>query len=214
MKDSISVKEYAALHGMTEQAVYKRIRAGKLETIEHRENGKRKRLILLDPAGSNPVSDPDTVPAARTPDPHPGDAAAAGDPLDPGRRSDPAAATGTAARTPDPHPGDAAAAGDPLDPGRAGSAQRPPEVAALEMAIETLTAQLAEKDKQIERLTELLYREQELQANSHRLLTTAARAPDPHPGDAAAAGAPLDPEAGEALPQEQKKRSFWYRLFH
>ena len=181
MKNSISVKEYAALHGMTEQAVYKRIRAGKLETIEHRENGKRKRFVLLDPAGSDPVSDPDTV---------------------------------TAARAPDPHPGDAAAAGAPPDPGRAGSPQRPPEVAALEMAIETLTAQLAEKDKQIERLTELLYREQELQANSHRLLTTAARTPDPHPGNAAAAGDPLEPETGEVLPQKQKKQSFWYWLFH
>ena len=30
MKDCLSVKEYATLHGMTEQAVYKKIRAGKL----------------------------------------------------------------------------------------------------------------------------------------------------------------------------------------
>ena len=191
MKDCLSVKEYAALHGMTEQAVYKKIRAGKLQTTERQENGKQKLYVLLDPTGNNnPVSDPDTPTEAKQP---------------PGR--------------PDPHPGDAAAAGDPQDPGRAGSPQRPhpaAEIAALEKALEALTAQLAEKDRQIERLTDLLYREQGLQAQSQMLLTAApaARAPDPHPGDAAAAGDPQDPTGQEAEQQKQKKRGFWYWLFN
>ena len=42
----ISVKEYAARTGMTEQAVYKQIRAGKLPTVERRENGKAKKYVI------------------------------------------------------------------------------------------------------------------------------------------------------------------------
>ena len=200
MKDCLSVKEYATLHGMTEQAVYKKIRAGKLQTTERQENGKRKLYILLDPAGNNEtVSTPDTPPAARAPDPHPDEAAAAGVPQDPGRAGSPAAATD----------------------GSQGAGSAPAaEITALEKAVEALTAQLAEKDRQIERLTELLYREQELQANSHRLLNAAtepaARAPAPDQAAAADDGDPLNP-AGQEPEQEQqkpKKRGFWYWLFN
>lgn len=200
MKDCLSVKEYATLHGMTEQAVYKKIRAGKLQTTERQENGKRKLHILLDPAGNNEeVSTPDTRTEARTPDPHPGEAAASGDLQDPGRAGSPAAATDGS-----------------QDAGSAPAA----EITALEKAVEALTAQLAEKDRQIERLTELLYREQELQANSHRLLNAAtepaARAPAPDQAAAADDGDTLNP-AGQEPEQEQqkpKKRGFWYWLFN
>ena len=44
--DLISVKEYAAQQGMTEQAAYKQIRAGKLQIVEMQENGKTKKMIL------------------------------------------------------------------------------------------------------------------------------------------------------------------------
>ena len=201
MKDCLSVKEYATLHGMTEQAVYKKIRAGKLQTTARQENGKRKLYILLDPAGNDEtVSTPDTAePAARAPDPHPGEAAAAGVPQDTGSAGSPATATD----------------------GRQGAGSAPAtEITALEKAVEALTAQLAEKDRQIERLTELLYREQELQANSHRLLNAAtepaARAPAPDQAAAADDGDTLNP-AGQEPEQEQqkpKKRGFWYWLFN
>ena len=180
MKNGLSVKEYAALHGMTEQAVYKRIRAGKLQTIEHQENGKKKLYILLDSSGT--VPEPGTDDGSQDDRSHPGEAAA-----------------------------DSAGQG-------AGSAPVA-EIAALEKALEALTAQLAEKDKQIERLTELLYREQGLQQQSHMLLNAAApaRTTDLIQDDAAAAGDGLpDPgrqEPKAEQPKEKKKRSFWNWLF-
>ena len=185
MKDCLSVKEYATLHGMTEQAVYKKIRVGKLQTTERQENGKRKLYILLDPAGNNAtVSTPDTAePATRAPDPHPGEADDTGD----------------------------------HSPAGAGSPAATAEIVALEKALEALTAQLAEKDRQIERLTDLLYREQGLQAQSHMLLTarTTTTPPDPTQdngtdnGDHSPAG--QEPEQEQ---QKPKKRGFWYWLFN
>ena len=43
----LTVKEYAARQGMTEQAAYKQIRAGKLLTVERQENGKAKKYIFV-----------------------------------------------------------------------------------------------------------------------------------------------------------------------
>ena len=43
----LTVKEYAARQGMTEQAAYKQIRAGKLVTVERQENGKAKKYIFF-----------------------------------------------------------------------------------------------------------------------------------------------------------------------
>ncbi len=186
MKDCLSVKEYANLHGMTEQAVYKKIRTGKLQTTERQENGKRKLYVLLDPAGSNEtVSTPDTAePATRAPDPHPGEADDTGD----------------------------------HSPAGAGSPAATAEIVALEKALEALTAQLAEKDRQIERLTELLYREQGLQAQSHMLLTarTADTATDPHQDNGTVDGDNSDPTRQEPEQEQQKpkKRGFWYWLFN
>lgn len=185
MKDCLSVKEYATLHGMTEQAVYKKIRVGKLQTTERQENGKRKLYILLDPAGNNAtVSTPDTAePADTATDPHQGNG------------------------TDD----------DDRSPAGAGSPAAAAEIMALEKALEALTAQLAEKDRQIERLTDLLYREQGLQAQSHMLLTarTTTTPPDPtqdngtDDGDHSPAG-----EEPEQEQQKPKKRGFWYWLFN
>lgn len=58
----LTVKEYAARQGMTEQAAYKQIRAGKLTTVERQENGKPKKYIFC------PV-DPEEAAAAPAPDP-------------------------------------------------------------------------------------------------------------------------------------------------
>lgn len=58
----ISVKEYAARHGMTEQAVYKQIKAGKLQAIERREGGKLRKYIS--PAPERAQERPPAAPAA------------------------------------------------------------------------------------------------------------------------------------------------------
>ena len=64
----LTVKEYAARQGMTEQAAYKQIRAGKLLTVERQENGKAKKYIFAQ-------EDQDTPPgAAGAPDQSPGPA--------------------------------------------------------------------------------------------------------------------------------------------
>lgn len=55
----LTVAEYAAAHGITEQAVYKQIRAGKLPTVEREKNGKKTKFI--------PEGEP-TPAAAATPD--------------------------------------------------------------------------------------------------------------------------------------------------
>lgn len=50
----LTVKEYAARQGMTEQAVYKQIKTGKLSIVEIQENGKPKKYIFcpMDPAAA------------------------------------------------------------------------------------------------------------------------------------------------------------------
>lgn len=71
-RELLSVKEYAARQGMTEQAVYKQIRAGKLLTAERQENGKAKKYIFVFAQEGQ-----DTTPsAAGAPDQNPGPAAA------------------------------------------------------------------------------------------------------------------------------------------
>lgn len=44
----LTVKEYAARQGITEQAAYKQIRTGKIKTIEKREKGKPKKYIVYE----------------------------------------------------------------------------------------------------------------------------------------------------------------------
>lgn len=45
--DLLSVKEYAARQGMTEQAAYKQIRTGKILSVELQENGKPKKYVFV-----------------------------------------------------------------------------------------------------------------------------------------------------------------------
>ena len=146
----ISVKAYAAQSGMTEQAVYKQIKAGKLKTVKRRERGKVKTYILPGPQ--------------LAPDPHvdlQGSQAAAPDP-----------GAGQAQSQTAPRP----VSGPDTTPERA----QDPTAAAFEKAIAALTAQLEEKDKQIARLQELLNQSQQLQAHSQKLLAQGAeRAKDP-----------------------------------
>ena len=78
----LTVKEYAARQGMTEQAAYKQIRAGKLATVERQENGKPKKYIFcpMDPeeAASAPAPDPrQEEPAEREQTPRAADQTAA-----------------------------------------------------------------------------------------------------------------------------------------
>ena len=134
----LTVKEYAARQGMTEQAAYKQIRAGKLLTVERQENGKAKKYIFV-----FAQEDQDTPPsAAGAPDQSPRPA--------PDQ-------TGHAAADPYRSPGSEAPAQDQTG-------------AALEKAVAALTAQLEEKDRQINRLTELLSQSHQLQAHSQKLL--------------------------------------------
>ncbi len=170
----VSVKEYAASRGMTEQAVYKQIRAGKLKTIDREENNKTKKYICLNPEIDNL-----------------------------GRQKD-AAAQGLKEETQKP-----AADPEPARPQKKDIAPTEDKTAAaLEKAVEALTAQLAEKDRQIEKLTELLYNSQQLQAHSQMLLAQETPQPSPAPDPQ-----PPEPEPAEE-PEPPKKRGFWSWLFN
>lgn len=175
MKEYLTIKEYAALYGLSEQAVYKQVRSGKLTVTERQEDGKRKKYILHECAAENEaVSGSDTAPRIPAQD---DDAA--------GRPSD--------------HPGHGQARQSPSPS---------PEIEVLEKAIAALTAQLKEKDKQIETLTTLLYREQELQAHSHKLLDVSAEEKPPK------VTVYEENEETEAKPKEEPKHGFFYWLFH
>ena len=175
----LTVKEYAARQGMTEQAAYKQIRAGKLLTVERQENGKAKKYIFV-----FAQEDQDTTPgAAGAPDQSPGPA------------PDQA---GTAAADPRQSQGSEAPAQDQTG-------------AALEKAVAALTAQLEEKDRQINRLTELLSQSHQLQAHSQKLLEQGTAQPpernqeepekEPEPQE--------EPQPQEEPAPPEKKRSFW-----
>ena len=49
MKDFLTVNEYAAVHGMSHQAVYKSIKTGKLATEDRIIDGKRLKVVVVDP---------------------------------------------------------------------------------------------------------------------------------------------------------------------
>ena len=56
--DLLSVREYAEKHAITEQAAYKQIKTGKLQTITLPENGKPKLYIILPAADPEPQHSP------------------------------------------------------------------------------------------------------------------------------------------------------------
>ena len=154
MKDYLTVNEYAAENGMTHQAVYKSIKAGKVVTEERTIDGKRRKVVVVD--------------RVQTDDP-------------PTNQED-----GSDNRQPAPK---VATAGND-------------EVSALEKAVEALTQQLAEKDRQIANLMQLLHNQQELQAHNQMLLSQ----PE--------ADAVKDPQIIEAPTEEKpKRRGFWSWLF-
>jgi len=172
----LTVKEYAARQGMTEQAAYKQIRAGKLLTVERQENGKAKKYIFV-----FAQEDQDTPPSvAGAPDQSPRPA--------PDQ-------TGHAAADPHRSPGSEAPAQDQTG-------------AALEKAVAALTAQLEEKDRQINRLTELLSQSHQLQAHSQKLLEQGTTQP-PERNQEEPEKEPKEPQPPEEPQQPKKKRSFW-----
>ena len=156
MKEYMTVKDYAAASGMSHQAVYKSIKAGKLITEERTIDGKTIKMIVKDDNHVQPspaVLDPDLL----------DDAAVFHGPEDPAE-----------------HP----ASNDGMR--------------ALEKAVETLTRQLEEKDRQIADLMKLLHNQQELQAHSQMLLSQPATEEK------------TDPVIVEKPPEEKpKRRSFW-----
>ena len=165
MKKYMSVKEYAAASGMSFQAVYKSIKAGKIETEKITSDGKSVIAIVLDDDRARPSSVLDPVPLDVT-------------------DADP------------DHQEDAAAVRDPSDP--AEHLARNDEIKALEKAVDALTRQLEEKDRQIADLMKLLHNQQELQAHSQMLLTQQTTEEKE------------DPAIVEPPPKEKpKRRSFW-----
>lgn len=165
----LTVKEYAARQGMTEQAAYKQIRTGKLTTVERQENGKPKKYIFC------PI-DPEEAAAAPAPEPYK---------EEPAEREQPHRAADQTA-------------------------------AVLEKAVAALSAQLEEKDRQINRLTELLNQSQQLQAHSQKLLEQGTQPPQETPVETPSGSQEAEPAAEEprAESQEQpKKRGFWAWLF-
>ncbi len=157
MKEYMSVKEYAAATGLSFQAVYKSIKAGKIPTEERTLDGKKIKVIVK--------SDNHTQPRPAV--------------LDPVLLDDAADIPG------------------PEDPAKNDG------IKALEKAVEALTQQLAEKDRQIASLMQLLHDQQELQAHSQLLLSQ----PEPEKK--------TDPEIIETPPEPEKpkRRSFWAWLF-
>ena len=172
MKEYLSVKEYAAATGLSFQAVYKSIKAGKIPTEERTIDGKRIKMIVKN-------DDHAPTPPAAAPDPVLLDDAAVIPAADPDRQDDTTVTLG------------------PEDPARNDG------IKALEKAVEALTQQLAEKDRQIASLMQLLHDQQELQAHSQLLLSQ----PEPEKK--------TDPEIIETPPEPEKpkRRSFWAWLF-
>lgn len=170
----LTVKEYAARQGMTEQAAYKQIRAGKLLTVEHQEGGKSKKYIFLE-AGQGQAAAAD----------------AAG--------QIPAKSQEEIQR-------------EPREGVLIGHAAAQDQTsAAINQAVEALTAQLAEKDKQIERLTELLSQSHQLQAHAQKLLEQGA--PQTEQETAHQGGPTADAEEPSAHQSAPKKKTFFAWLF-
>ncbi len=177
--DLLSVREYAEKHAITEQAAYKQIKTGKLQTVTLPENGKPKLYIILSAADPEPGPLPE-APESDT------EAAAGARP-----------AAGDPDTDPEPQPSPRARAGTQEGP------QRPQDPAQSEIMITALINQLETKDKQIAELTEIISRFQELQAHNQMLLEQHSSQ-----GAAAAAGDPSevvisepDPEAAAGDPR-------------
>ena len=194
--DLLSVREYAEKHAITEQAAYKQIKTGKLQTITLPENGKPKLYIIL------PATDPEPGPRS---EPRSGSEAAAGDPdADPEPQHSTRAHAGTQE---DPQP--------PQDP-----AQSEIMITALINQLETKDKQIAELTEIISRFQELQAHNQML-LEQHNSPRAAAAAGDPSEvvisEPAAAAGEPRSgstpaPATVAAADPEPPRMTFRERL--
>jgi len=202
----LTVAEYAELHSISVQAVYKKI--NRLHTIEEERNGRKQIFIVVGEeeedktAGEEvkPYSTVNSTPTASTSTPEEQDNSTV--------NSTPTASTST-------------------------QEVKPSSTAELNPAIlEVLQAQLEEKDRQIERLqkaaeekdrqiqeqfdrfTALLMRSQELEALTHKLLLGQGEAAE-EPQEVANQ-AEIIPEEAPPKTEEQeppKKTGFFSRLF-
>ena len=216
---NITVAEYAELHNISVQAVYKKI--DRLETVEEVRNGRKVRLIVVDEEGeSRPPQD--TKPYS-TPN-----------------------STDTTADSPILNQDTTSfnLPNQPFQPENNQDFQPPKPADTTSYYISVLEKQLAEKDRQIERLqeegkekdrqiqeqfdrlTNLLLRSQQLEALTHKLLGQGEDTEEPITADTEAqTQTETDAEAGEGKTEtaEQtaeepieappKKKNWFMRLF-
>lgn len=196
----LTVAEYAELHSISVQAVYKKI--NRLKTVEEERNGRKQILIIVgEDVDNNPLED-DVKPSSTY-------------------NSTPISSTST--------PDSVVSPSAELNPDDSTSTSRvkPSSTAELNPALlELLQAQLEEKDKQIERLqkageekdkqiqeqferfTALLMRSQELEALTHKLLLGQGESAAEEPQEVIS-------QTEEVVVEETppKKESFFSRLF-
>ena len=178
----LSVKEYAARQGMTEQAAYKQIRTGKILSVERQENGKPKKYVFV-------LSQEDQDIDAGSPE----------------QIQPPALDPDAATAAEDLHKGPATEKEPAEDPTGAALEKA---VAALTAQLEEKDRQIREKDGQINRFTELLSQSQQLQAHSQKLLEQGAQQQEPMPVQEPEEPKP-EPAPQEEPEPIKKKRSFW-----
>lgn len=192
----LTVKEYAARQGMTEQAAYKQIRAGKLLTVERQEGGKVKKYVFWEDgpaaaaagAGQIQAGSPEDLPQ------EPGESVK-NEHIPPAQPESAALEQAVAALT-------------------AQLAEKDKQIAEKDRQITEKDKQITEKDKQIERFTELLSQSHQLQAHTQKMLEQGAPQPEQ---DAAPQDAPTADAEGTAARQgaqeAPKKKGFFAWLF-
>lgn len=213
----LTVKEYADLHCISVQAVYKKINT--LKTIEEVKNGRKQIFIIVgeeEPKPKEeeikPSSTVNSTPAASTSTPQEQAASTV--------NSTPAASTSTAPIQP--------ISTYELNPAllemlQAQIQEKDKQIEEKDKQIERLQNAADEKDRQIkdqfERLSALLLRSQELEALTHRLLLGQGEAAEepPQEGDKAEVIETEPPKTEEAPPQDEdqeppKKEGFFSRL--
>ena len=202
---NITVAEYAELHNISVQAVYKKI--DRLETVEEVRNGRKVRLIVVDEEGeSRPPQD--TKPYSTT------------NSTDTTEDKPKINQDTTSFNLPN----------QPFQPENNQDFQPPKPADTTSYYISVLEKQLEEKDRQIQeqfdRLTNLLLRSQQLEALTHKLLGQGEDTEEPITADTEAqTQTETDTEEGEGKAEtaEQtaeepieappKKKNWFMRLF-
>lgn len=202
----LTVAEYAELHSISVQAVYKKI--NRLKTIEEERNGRKQMFIIVGEEEDQKTIEDEIKPSSTV-------------------NSTPAASTST------PENKDSSTAELNPDSSTSTPEVKPSSTAELNPAIlDLLQAQLEEKDKQIERLqkaaeekdkqiqeqfdrfTALLMRSQELEALTHKLLLGQGEAAE-EPQEVANQEEIIPEEATPKTEEQEppKKAGFFSRLF-